>query len=69
VQNYCYAIHSRCNLLKCLQPFAPYLGLKIGETGDVVARMSETFDKTSTDRVRNLQEYDRQAASFVAGRF
>jgi len=59
MQNYCHAIHSRCNFLKGLQPFAPYLGFEIGETGDVASRMCETFDKASTDRVRNLQEYDR----------
>ena len=69
MQNYRHVIYSRCNFLKGLQPFAPYLGLKIGEPGDVASRMSETFDKACTDRVRNLQEYDRQAASCVAGRF
>src|SRR5712691_11652380 len=62
MQNYRHTFHSRCNFLKCLQPFAPYLGFKIGETSDVASRMSETFDKAPTDRVRNLQEYDRQAA-------
>ena len=51
MQNYCHAIYSRCNVLKCLQPFAPYLGFKIGETGDVASRMGETFDKASPNRV------------------
>jgi hypothetical protein len=34
-----------------LQPFAPYFGFKIGETGDVASRMGETFDKASPNRV------------------
>jgi len=51
MQNYRHAFHSRCNFLECLQPFAPYLGFKIGETGDVASRMSETFDKASPNRV------------------
>src|SRR5262249_51858775 len=52
----------------CLQPFAPHLGFKIRETGDVASRMRETFDKTPTDWVRNLQKHDRLAASRVADR-
>ena len=63
MQNDCHVFHSGCHLLKCLQPFAPHLGFKIRETGDVASRMRETFDDPPTDWVRNLQEHNRLAAS------
>src|SRR5262245_22477358 len=63
-----HVFHSWRYFLKCLQPLAPHLGFKVRETGDVASRMGETFDKTLTDWVRDLQEHDRLAASYVADR-
>jgi hypothetical protein len=69
VKNESYVLYSGGNILQPLEPLASYLGFKISETRDVTSWMGETSDKACTNRVSNLQEDDRERASYVLKRF
>ena len=63
-----YVLHGGCNFLKRLQPFSPISGSKFVKPVMLPPGCEKTLDKAPTDRVRNLQEHDRLAASCIADR-
>src|SRR5678809_1415732 len=51
----------RCDLLKQFQPFGADIEFKIHKTRRITARFSETLNKSGSDGIRDLNEYNRDS--------
>jgi len=57
-----------CDLLEQLQPSAAHAVFEVGEAGGVAAGVRQSLDKTATDRIGDLYEYDRHNARGLQNR-
>src|SRR5262249_1572351 len=57
IPQYRYPRHARRDLFEQLQPFPADAVFEQEETGDVAARPRQAFDKTSADRIDEIDEH------------